>query len=324
MAELLAAVGDNVSPGLVDLKRIHQFVILAETLNFRRAAERLNMAQPPLSVSIQKLEEDLGTKLFIRGSGGVSLTRSGQAILKEARQLLFHGSQLRETAKGVRDGTGGALQVGFVGSATYGLLQKLLPLFRAEYPGVDLVLHEATSVGILQQLEDRALDVGLVRVPLAQASRATLVLLENDEYVAALPRGNRLSSKGMLKLSEMAAESFIMYAPTHAAGLHATAMLACQQAGFVPQVVQQATQIQTVLALVESGLGVALVPSVMRRFISDRIVYRPLADLPSDASIGLALAYMTDSESSAAGRFRKLSVQAFPLSRSQYFGAGGM
>jgi DNA-binding transcriptional LysR family regulator len=101
-------------------------------------------------------------------------------------------------------------------------------------------------------------------------------------------------------------------------------MLACQQAGFVPRVVQQATQIQTVLALVESGLGVALVPSVMRRFISDRIVYRPLMDLPSDASIGLALAYMADSESAAASRFRKVSVQAFPLSRSQYLGAGGM
>lgn len=324
MAKRLAVVGDHVSPGLLDLKRIHQFVILAETLNFRRAAERLNMAQPPLSVSIRKLEEELGTRLFMRGAGGVSLTLSGQAILKEARQLLFHGSQLRETAKGVRDGTGGALQVGFVGSTTYGLLQKLLPLFCAEYPGVELVLREATSVGILQQLEDKALDVGLVRVPLVQASRATLVPLENDEYVAALPRGNRLSGKGILKLSEMAAESFIMYAPTHAAGLHATTMLACQQAGFVPRVVQQATQIQTVLALVESGLGVALVPSVMRRFISDRIVYRPLMDLPPDASIGLALAYMADSESSAASRFRKVSVQAFPLSRSQYFGAGGM
>src|SRR5579862_1801993 len=190
--------------GLRDLKRIHQFVILAETLNFRRAAERLNMAQPPLSVSIQKLEAELGTKLFVRGTEGVSLTPGGQAILKDARQLLFHGSQLHETANGLRNGTGGTLQVGFVGSTTYGLLQKLLPLFRAEYPGVELLLREATSVAILQQLEDKALDVGLVRVPLVQASSATLVPLETDEYVAALPRGNRLSSKGSLKLSEMA------------------------------------------------------------------------------------------------------------------------
>jgi DNA-binding transcriptional LysR family regulator len=304
----------------MDLKRIHQFVILAEALNFRRAAERLNMAQPPLSVSIQKLEKELDTKLFMRGAGGVSLTPSGQAILKEARQLLFHAGQLRETARGVRDGTGGELQVGFVGSTTYGLLQKLLALFRAEYPGVELVLHEGTSVGILRQLEDKALDVGLVRVPLVQATMATLVPLETDEYVAALPRGNRLSSKGILKLSAMAAESFIMYAPTHAAGLHATTMLACQQAGFVPRVVQQATQIQTVLALVESGLGVALVPSVMRRFVSDRIVYRPLADLPSSASIGLALAYMADSESAAASRFRTLSVRAFSQSHSRHRG----
>src|SRR5258708_33531038 len=139
----------------MDLKRIHQFVILAETLNFRRAAERLNMAQPPLSVSIRKLEEELGTRLFMRGAGGVSLTLSGQAILKEARQLLFHGSQLRETAKGVRDGTGGALQVGFVGSTTYGLFATLLPLFIGEYSAIALGFHDAPRVGILQQLEDK-------------------------------------------------------------------------------------------------------------------------------------------------------------------------
>lgn len=296
----------------MDLRRIRHFVTLAETLNFRRAAERLHMAQPPLTVSIQKLEAELGTRLFNRESTGVSLTNSGQAVLVEARKLLFHGSQLRETARSALEGTGGTLQIGFVGSATYGMLQKLLPLYRAQYPGVELVLREATSMAIMQQLEDQALDVGLVRVPLLQASRATLVQLERDTFIAALPRGNVLAGKGLLKLSDMAGEAFVMYAPTHAAGLHSTAMLACQQAGFIPRVTQEAVQVQTVLALVESGLGVALVPAVMQRFASDKIVYRAFVDFPSTASIGLALAYMAETESPAASSFRKLAAREFP------------
>lgn len=299
----------------MDLRRIRHFVVLAETLNFRRAAERLHMAQPPLSVSIQKLEAELGTRLFARESSGVSLTPSGRAVLVEARKLLFHGNQLSETARSALDGTSGILQVGFVGSATYGMLQKLLPLFRAEYPGVELILREATSVGIIQQLEDHALDIGLVRVPLLQSSRATLVQLERDEFIAALPRGNPLAGKGPLKLSDMAGEPFVMYVPTSAAGLHSAALLACQQAGFIPRVTQQAIQIQTVLALVESGLGVALVPSVMQRFASDKIVYRPLVDVPPAASIGLALAYMAETESPAAARFRKLATREFELEK---------
>ncbi|MDB5931321.1 MAG: LysR family transcriptional regulator [Polaromonas sp.] len=297
----------------MDLRRIRQFVVLAETLNFRRAAERLHMAQPPLSVSIQKLEAELGAKLFTRESSGVVLTPSGRAVLVEARKLLFHGSQLSESARHALDGTGGTLRIGFVGSAIHGMLQKLLPLYRAEYPGVELILREATSVSIIQQLEDRVLDIGLVRVPLLQSSPVKLLQLEPDVFTAALPRGSPLAEKWPLRLSDMATESFIMYSPNHAAGLHSAALLACQHAGFIPKVSQQAIQVQTVLALVESGLGVALVPSIMQRYNSDRIIYRPLADVLPDASIGLALAYMEDTESSAAVRFRQLATREFQL-----------
>jgi len=296
----------------MDLRRIRHFVTLAETLNFRRAAERLHMTQPPLSVSIQKLEAELGAKLFTRESTGVALTPSGRAVLVEAKKLLFHGVQLSEAAKSALDGTGGTLHIGFVGSASYGMLQKLLPLFRAAYPGVELVLREATSVAILQQLEDRSLDIGLVRVPLLQASTATLMPLERDHYIAALPRGNALANQVPMKLADMRDEPFVMYAPAHAAGLYTTAMLACERVGFVPRIAQQAVQIQTVLALVESGLGVALVPSVMKRFAHEKIVYRALVDVPQEAQIGLSLAYMADTESASASLFRKTALAAFP------------
>jgi DNA-binding transcriptional LysR family regulator len=293
----------------MDLRRIRHFVVLAETLNFRRAAERLHMAQPPLSVSIQKLEGELGTKLFVRETTGVSLTPSGRAVLVEARKLLFHGSQLAETAKSALDGTGGTLRVGFVGTTTWGMLQKLVPAFRAEYPGVELVLREATSVAIVQQLEDHVLDIGLVRTPMLQSTTATLVTLEQDTFVAALPRGHALAGKGPLRLAELAGESFVMYAASPAAGLHGAAMIACQEAGFLPRISQQGVQVQTLLALVESGLGVALVPSVMQRYASEKIAYRPLVDLSAAAAIGLALVHMRETESPAAARFRELALR---------------
>jgi len=116
----------------MDLRRIRHFHVLAETLNFSRAAERLHIAQPALSVSIQKLETELGTRLFDRTPTGVSLTASGVAALVEARRLLYHGEQLLRTARDAAEGTGGRLRIGFVGSAIHGLLPSLIPRFRAE------------------------------------------------------------------------------------------------------------------------------------------------------------------------------------------------
>lgn len=295
----------------MDLRRIRHFVVLAETLNFRRAAERLHMAQPPLTVSIQKLESELGARLFDRGPSGVALTSCGRALLPEARKLLFHGTQLAEVVRHGLDGTGGSLQVGFVGTSTWGMLQRVLPQFRAQYPGVELVLHEATSVNILRQLEDHVLDVGIVRTPLVQPTSATLAMLERHVFVAALPRGHALARNGSLRLGDLAHEPFIMYAPSAAGGLHSAAMLACQHGGFVPRVEQQGIQVQTVLALVESGLGVALVPSLMQRYASDKIVYREIVDQPQTSGLGLAVAFLRDEESPAAMRFRQVAETVF-------------
>jgi DNA-binding transcriptional LysR family regulator len=305
----------HVNASAMNLRRIRHFVVLAETLNFRRAAERLHMAQPPLSVSIQKLEAALGTKLFTRSPTGVSLTASGEASLAEARRMLFHASQFEQVAGSASAGTGGALHVGFVGSTTFGMLQKLVPQFRTEYPGVELILREATSARIVQMVEDDTLDVGLVRTPLLRSSTTTLVSLERDQFIVALPRGNRLVNKALLALGDLAEEPFIMYTRTEAAGLHSAAMLACQYAGFLPRITQEAVQVQTVLSLVESGLGVALVPSIMQRFVNDKIVYRKLADFPAASEIGLALIFKPEMERAAAQRFRALACREFPLPR---------
>jgi DNA-binding transcriptional LysR family regulator len=300
-------------PRYVDLRRVRHFVVLAELLNFRRAAEKLNMAQPPLSVSIQKFEAELGTPLFSRGPGGVALTSNGRAALEDAKRLLAYSDLFAENIGSRNQGESGELQIGFVGSTTYGMLQKLIPAFRSENPRVELVLRESTSSSIVLQVEEEQFDIGLVRTPLLQNTSVTLMQLEQDELVAALGVGNPLGTKKRLRLADLSGESFVMYRKAEGAGLYGVATLACQESGFFPRITQEALQIQTVLSLVESGLGIALVPSIMQRFASKKIVYRKLVHLPEIARTGLGLVYRHGLEGGAARRFRLLAAREYAL-----------
>ncbi len=291
----------------MDLRRIRHFTVLAQTLNFSRAAERLHIAQPALSVSIQKLESELGTRLFERTPSGVRLTDSGQAALVDARRLLYHGEQLTRAARDATAGTTGRLRIGFVGSAVYGLIPTLVPAFRAEYPDVELVLREDTSARIVQRLEEETLDIGLVRTPLMQPTTLELLPLQQDRFIAALPRSHPLAAAPRLSLAAFADEPFVLYTAADASGLHSAAMAACQSAGFVPQVAQQAIQVPTVLALVASGLGVALVPEVVRGFLGEKVTYRDLDDQTAAPPTALALAWNAALESPAGERFIRLA-----------------
>lgn len=291
----------------MDLRRIRHFHVLAETLNVSRAAEKLHIAQPALSVSIQKLESELGTRLFERTSSGVLLTASGQAVLVEARRMLYHSEQMLRLAQDASQGTGGSLRVGFVGSAIYRVLPLLVPAFRTEYPGVELVLRESISSRIVESLAEEGLDVGIVRTPLLQSNAANLLTLQRDPFLLALPRNHALALKSDLVVRDVAREPFVMYSAADASGLHGAAMALCQSAGFVPVVAQEASQVPTVLALVESGLGVALVPEVMRGHRTPGVVYRELTDLPQAGETTLALAWQPGLETPAALRFIELA-----------------
>ncbi|MGO4331040.1 LysR family transcriptional regulator [Cupriavidus sp. 2TAF22] len=293
----------------MDLRQLQQFVALAETGNFHRAAERLHMAQPPLSISIRKLEDSLGTPLFVRTSRGVRLTQAGEAALHDARRALFHAAQARAAAVAAAHGERGALRVGFVGSATYALLPRLIPAFRAAHPGIELILHESTSASILERLERHQLDAGLVRFPILQAGGYTLMPLETDEFVAAVPADSEFAQQDTVALKALAAEPFIMHPSADVPNLQAIAMLLCQQAGFVPRVTQEAVQVQTIISLVESGLGVALVPSVAARYVNRRVRFLRLSSPRPSARIGIALATPADSDDRQVQRLMAVARQ---------------
>lgn len=293
----------------LDLKRIRNFVTLAEAGSFRLAAERLHMAQPPLSVSIQKLEAELGTKLFERHSLGVTLTPAGANVLVEAKQMLFFEKQVLEAARDAVEGTGGTLHIGFVGTTTFGLLQKILPIYRARFPGVELNLQEASSITILEKLERGTLDLGLVRTPLMTPTKAAVIPLVREKLILALGKGHYLAKNPSVCLKDLANEAFLMYSQGAASSLRSLVMNICQRAGFIPRVSQEATQVQTLLALVESGLGIAFVPSAMGHYASNSIVFREINDVAYDEETTLSLAYMPAGESPAAAKFREVVTQ---------------
>ena len=294
----------------MELRQLTQFCAVAEALSFRRAAEQLHMAQPPLSVAIRKLEEELGTELFERRGRTIRLTAAGEAALRTARRCLATAEELRAQSRRAAAGESGRLRVGFVGSATYALLPRLVPAFRRRYPDVELVLHESTNLELLGLVESEQLDIGLVRFPTAGTGALAFELVERDVFHAVLPRGHALAEQRTVTLKALAAESLIDYAATRVPGLHAMVMLAFRHAGLTPRVAQQATQVQTVISLVASGLGVALAPSVSARLAPKNVVFRPIRGLPAAAAIGIALAYHMQNESPAARRFRELATGA--------------
>ncbi|MBS0390054.1 MAG: LysR family transcriptional regulator [Proteobacteria bacterium] len=287
----------------MNLRQLQQFVTLAETGNFHRAAERLHMAQPPLSVSIRKLEEELGGALFERTTTGVLLTAAGQAMLQDARRALLHAGQCRQAVQHALSGQGGRLRLGIIGSATYALLPRLIPSLRARYPQITLELTEATSSEILDGLLARRFDAGLLRFPLLDASGFELLPLDRDDFVLAVAETSPLAAHDAIALSEAAHEPFIMYPRAKVPGLAALAMMRCQFSGFAPQVAQEASQVQTIMSLVASGLGVGLVAGVARQVVPRGVKCLRLTDNPPGFHVSIALARLAGDASPVVQRF---------------------
>src|SRR5690606_16573050 len=263
----------------MDLRQLRQFVTIAELGSYRRAAEVLHIAQPALSVSIQKLEHGVGAQLLERGAKGVSLTPAGAALMADARRALFHADQARQSARRVALGEQGRLRLGFVGSATYMLLPRCLPEFRRRYPDVALELREDSTKRLAEMLRANEIDAGLVRGPLAEDASLSTWVVERDSLILAVPATHPLADGGPVALKALRAEPCVMYAPDKVPGLHGVAQALCHKAGFSPRISQEAIQVQTLVSLVASGLGVALVPGVTRAYSTPHVKFVDLLDV---------------------------------------------
>jgi DNA-binding transcriptional LysR family regulator len=291
----------------MELRQLRQFVVLAETLNFHRAAERLHMAQPPLSTAIRKLEDELGVVLFNRDPRALSLTVAGEIVLAHARSTLRGADEIRRSATECATGEQGRLTLGFAGTASYAVLPSILPAFQQRYPRVELVLHESTTLELLRELKAHAVDIALLRTPLFEECHATLTPLQNDRFVLAVPAGHPLAQRDSVALAELGDQPFIVFSREKVPGMHAIVTLAFRQAGIDPKVVQEIVQVPTALGLVESGVGVALVPSATHRYRFTSVKLLPISDIPEALNIGMALAHHADTASAPTQRFIELA-----------------
>ncbi len=271
----------------VELRHLRYFVAVAEELSFTRAAERLHMAQPPLSTQMRALERALGVELFDRSRRAIALTAAGEVLLGEARRLLVQVEQA--LAATTRAGTGevGRLTVGFVPSASLGPLPELLREFRGRHPGVELFLRELPPDDLVAGLHSGALDLAVLYLPVAEPALAELTIAR-EPLVAALPEGHRLASaRSALRLASLRAEPFVLPARHHMPGLHARVLESCRRAGFEPRAVQDDVWLlQTVLGLVAAGLGVALVPASVEKLGRAGVAFRPLRDPGPPVELG--------------------------------------
>jgi DNA-binding transcriptional LysR family regulator len=287
----------------MELRQLRQVLILAETLNFHRAAEKLHMAQPPLSTSIRKLEEELGVTLFDRLPSGLRLTPAGEVVLRNARRTLFYSEEVRRAAREGEAGEQGMLRLGFIGSATYSVMPELLRTYRRQYPGVDLAIEESTTVELLSRLEDHSLDVALVRYPVLEPTNAELTLLQRDHFMLAVSTDSPLAAQADIALSELWDVPFIMYSRTRVPSMHMLITCALHGAGIKPRIAQEAVQVQSILSLVDSGLGVALVPNNAVKYAGTGVRLLRLRDWPMQQAMGVALATLPDAMTATASNF---------------------
>jgi DNA-binding transcriptional LysR family regulator len=292
----------------IDLKQLKYFLAVAEEKSFSRAAERLHISQPPLSQQIQKLESELGARLFARTTRSFELTAAGKALMTEAADLLARMRVTIETVRQIDRGEVGRLRVGIVGSAMWGPIPKMLEEFHTRFPRVTWTLHELGPNDQMDALRNRQIDVGFWREPrnedeeLRHASlRQDLCFREN--VCVAVNQHHRLASQLHVELVELAGEPLLTLALDRSAFARYLVQC-CANAGFEPAIFQEALEPQTVLAMVGAGLGVALMPETTARVGWPGVTFIPIKTDPPSAN--LYITYPANDDAPVVRAFLKI------------------
>lgn len=260
----------------MELRHLRYFVAVARERSFTRAAERLHIAQPPLSRQIQQFEEELGVSLIERGTRPAHLTEYGRLLYEQAVQVLERVDEMKALVRRMRQAERNLFGIGFVASTLYGYLPEVIRAYRAARPGVELTLVELTTLEQVAALKEGRIDVGFGRIPLDDGAIERR-LLRNEKLVAALPLNHAvLGRPGPLRLGDLEGEDIIVY-PKAPRPSYADQVLALfRERGLKPASVHEVRELQTALGLVAAEAGVCLVPASVERLRRDNVAYRPL------------------------------------------------
>jgi DNA-binding transcriptional LysR family regulator len=260
---------------VIELRLWRQFLAVAEELHFSRAAERLHMTQPPLTQAIAQLEGLLGVKLFDRTRRSVQLTPAGAALVPEAHDLLARTRALRQLARASADGRAGRLRLAFVSTVGFSLLPQWVRSFRLEFPEVELDLIEATGDVQLDLMARGEIDAGfMLHSPGFAPAGLTRLQIASEPLVLALPEHHSLATGPLPALAKVLIEPLVIFPRRIVPSLHDAIFSLYHESGRVPQIAQEAIQMQTIVNLVSAGLGVAWVPESVRQFQRPGVMYR--------------------------------------------------
>jgi DNA-binding transcriptional LysR family regulator len=289
----------------VELRHLHYFRTVAEELHFGRAAERLHIAQPPLSQQIRQLEQEIEFQLFFRNNRNVALTPAGAAFLAEVNRIFQQLDRAIEIGKKTSRGELGQIAIGFVGSATYNILPIVLREFRDRYPQVHIDLHELTTDLQLTWLQADKIDVGLIRPPI-KASNLLWETVFSESLVVVLPATHCLANTTAIDLQSIANDPFILFPPSLAPGLYQQIIALCETAGFTPQIVQEGIQMQTIISLVSAAMGVSILPASIQQVQRQGVVYKPLQT--GSPQVSIAIAWRSSDISPTVQRFLEIAL----------------
>jgi DNA-binding transcriptional LysR family regulator len=289
----------------IDLKQLKYFLAVAEEKSFSRAAERLHISQPPLSQQIMKLESELGVKLFARTTRTFELTVAGKALMSEAADLLGRMRMTIDTIRQIDRGEVGRLRVGIVGSAMWGPIPSLLEEFQTKFPRVTWTLHEMGPTLQYEALRAKQVDVGFWREPkleedVLKSDNLRQELCFRENVCVAINEHHPLAKQDAVELMDIAAEPMLTLA-LDKSSFPRYLMQCCVKAGFQPNIAQEATEPQTLLAMVGAGLGVALMPETTSRIGWPGVVFVPIRTDPPSAN--LYITYTTQDDAPVVRAF---------------------
>jgi DNA-binding transcriptional LysR family regulator len=271
----------------METRLLKYFSILAEELHFGRAAKRLYISQPPLSRQIKGLEEDLGVRLFNRTKRRVQLTPYGRYLQEESHRLFNQIDVMKSHLQLMKQGVSGQVRISYVGDFMYSILPGILSKLRRKYPRIQTVLSELNTESQMASLQAGLVDIGFIRTP-AEAQGLSIKRIYEESFSLILPKSHPLSSRRTAPLKAMADEPYVGLSPSCSPSIRNNIISICGKAGFSPKVVHGASQINSIIKLVENDLGYSIVPSGIKQAYRDKVAFFELSDFPERAELLLA------------------------------------
>ena len=290
----------------MELRQIRSFLSVAETLHFGRTAELIHLSQPALSLQIRALEEEVGVRLFERNRRKTTLTAAGLTFRDDVAGVVSQLDQAIRRARLAADGKLGLLRIGFISTAGYEIVPNLVRRFRESSPEVVFSLRNILTTDQIQMLSAGSLDIGFLRLPIGEHPELEVVEVHSEPFVVVTPLSHKLAKRKRVALHELSGEDFVMYERSYAPGFHDLIFGMLGDAGVIPNVCQTAGQMPTLISLVDSGMGISVLPASAVKHSGASVVACEIAGKIAMSEI--AIAVNKGNRAAVVSNFRSLAL----------------